>query len=117
MCRSIARVGIDERIVAPAQRGGAVVRFEALRLRPVTGRVVVIARGQTIVPAFGDVELGRSAGRRLSSPIGVNGEFFIDDLGAGRQRMVVRYDGVRYGCGFEVPDRPRVPGGRSTWGR
>jgi outer membrane usher protein len=102
-------VGADERIVAPAQRGGALVRFEALRLRPVTGRVVVIARGRTIVPAFGDVEL-IAAGRRVSSPIGVRGEFYIDDLGAGRQRMVVRYDGVRYGCGFEVPDWPRVPG-------
>jgi hypothetical protein len=66
-------------------------------------------RGQTIVPAFGDAELA-IAGRRLSSPIGVNGEFFIDDLGAGWQRMIVRYDGVRYGCELEVPDRPRVPG-------
>jgi outer membrane usher protein len=102
-------IGVDERIVAPAQRGGALVRFEALRLRPVTGRVVVIAREQTIVPAFGDVELV-VAGRRLSSPIGVSGEFFIDDLGAGWQRMIVRYDGVRYACDFEVPDRVRVPG-------
>jgi outer membrane usher protein len=102
-------IGIDERIVAPAQRGGAVVRFEALRLRPVIGRIVVIVRGQTIVPAFGDAELA-IAGRRLSSPIGVNGEFFIDDLGAGWQRMAVRYDGVRYGCAFDVPDLPRVPG-------
>lgn len=102
-------IGIDERIVAPAQRGGAVVRFEALRLRPVIGRVVVIARGRTTVPAFGDVELV-IAGRRLSSPIGVNGEFFIDDLGPGWQRMIVRYDGVRYLCEFEVPDRPPVAG-------
>jgi outer membrane usher protein len=102
-------IGVDERIVAPAQRGGAVVRFEALRMRPVVGRVVVIARGQTIVPAFGDVELA-IAGRRMSSPIGVNGEFFIDDLGAGWQRMIVRYDGVRYACEFEVPRQPRVPG-------
>ena len=102
-------IGIDERIVAPAQRGGALVRFEALRLRPVTGRVVVIARGRTIVPAFGDVELV-TAGRRVSSPIGVNGEFYIDDLGAGSQRIVVRYDGARYGCGFDVPDGSRVPG-------
>jgi hypothetical protein len=69
----------------------------------------VIARGRTIVPAFGDAELA-IAGRRLSSPIGVNGEFFIDDLGAGWQRMTVRYDGVRYACEFDVPDRPRVPG-------
>jgi hypothetical protein len=61
------------------------------------------------VPAFGDIELA-IAGRRLSSPIGANGEFYIDDLGAGWQRIVVRYDGVRYGCGFDVPDRKRVPG-------
>ena len=71
--------------------------------------MVVIARGRTIVPAFGDADVV-IAGRRLSSPIGVNGEFFIDDLGAGWQRMVVRYDGVRYGCEFEVPDRPRLAG-------
>jgi len=102
-------IGIDERIVAPAQRGGAVVRFEALRLRAVIGRVMMIARGQTIVPAFGDAEVV-IAGRRLASPIGVNGEFFIDDLGAGLQRMFVRYDGVRYTCELEVPHRPRVPG-------
>jgi outer membrane usher protein len=102
-------IGIDERIVAPAQRGGAVVRFEALRLRPVTGRVVVNARDRTIVPAFGDVEL-QIAGRRMSSPIGVNGEFFLDDLGAGWQRMIVRYDGTRYACEFDVPDVPSVPG-------
>ena len=57
-------IGVDERIVAPAQRGGALVRFEALRLRPVIGRVVVIARGRTIVPAFGDVDLV-AAGRRI----------------------------------------------------
>ena len=103
-------IGVDERIVAPAQRGGALVRFEALRLRPVTGaRGGDRARGRTILPAFGDVELV-IAGRRMSSPIGVNGEFYIDDLGAGWQRIVVRYDGARYGCGFEVPDQPRVPG-------
>jgi outer membrane usher protein len=59
-------VGVEERIVAPAQRGGALVRFESLRLRPIVGRVVVVsARGQTIVPAFGDIELA-IAGRRTS---------------------------------------------------
>lgn len=103
-------IGSDERIVAPGQRGGALVRFEALRLRPVIGRVIVILRsGLTIIPVYGDVEL-LVAGRRFVSPIGKNGQFYLDDLGPGWQRLVVRYEGVRYGCGFEVPDRLRQPG-------
>jgi hypothetical protein len=68
------------------------------------------------VPAFGDAEL-TIAGRRLSSPIGVNGEFFLDDLGAGWQRMVVRYEGVRHGCESKCRIFRARPGKRSMWGR
>jgi hypothetical protein len=77
---------------------------------------VVIARGRMIVPAFGDADLA-IAGRRLSSPIGVNGEFFIDDLGAGWQRMIVRYDGVRMRASSRCPIGRAWRAKRSTWGR
>lgn len=102
-------VGVEERVVAPAWRGGALVQFAASTVRAVVGRVVVVIAGRTFVPAFGDVEL-IVGGRQIASPIGTRGEFYIEDLGPGWQRIVVRYAGSAYPCAFQVPDDARVAG-------
>ena len=81
-------VGAVERTVAPSLRGGAVVEFPVKRVRSVSGRVVVERGGVERVPAYGDLRVSVD-GARFESPIGRDGEFYLENLPAGRHLAVI----------------------------
>ncbi len=91
-----------ERSSAPPYRGGAQVVFRADERRTVTGTVVLEVNGQTVLPALG--EFAVSVGNRsVSSPIGRDGEFYLENLSPGRHPAVVSFNNVTCQVTFDVP--------------
>lgn len=95
-------LGRTEQVIATTVRGGALVRFDVQRVRSVTGAVRIDSGGQTTVPAFG--ELTAFVGdRRVSSPVGAAGEFWLENVPIGTHTAEVEYG--RGICRFDL----RVP--------
>jgi outer membrane usher protein len=81
-------VGATERTVSPGLRGGALIAFPVRRVQSLSGRVVVEREGATRVPAYGDLRV-EGGGGAVSSPIGRDGEFYLENLPPGRHRAVI----------------------------
>ena len=95
-------VGATERTVSPGLRGGALVAFPVRRVQSVSGRVVVAAGGAARVPAYGDLHV-EAGGTTLTSPIGRDGEFYLENLPPGRHRAVIEEPGGRCAFTLEAP--------------
>ncbi len=101
-------IATTEQIVAPPLRGGAVVTFPAQRLRAVTGRILVVLAGQTVVPAYGELSV-TAEGRQLQSPLGREGEFYLENVPAGRHPAAITYGKTMCSFLLEVPaDAPSL---------
>jgi outer membrane usher protein len=86
------RIDGTRQVVAPPYRGGAVVDFPVRAISIVTGSVVLRQIDRTIEAAHGDLVV-MAGGRRFESPLGWQGEFYLEDLPAGTHEAVVE-DGV-----------------------
>jgi outer membrane usher protein len=89
--------------VAPPYRGGILVRFPVQRVQRSEGRVLLVVDGAERAPTYGEMSVTVD-GRRLVSPVGANGEFYFENLAAGRHRAAIEHgDGT---CAFtlDVPD-------------
>lgn len=91
-----------EQAVGPPYRGGAVVVFRADRWQAVTGTIVLDRGGQTVLPSFGEVTVSLSD-RAVSSPIGGDGQFFLENLPAGKHPAVVVFREVTCKLLLDVP--------------
>ncbi|MBI1993775.1 MAG: fimbrial biogenesis outer membrane usher protein [Deltaproteobacteria bacterium] len=95
-------VGATEKTVAPPFRGGAVVTFPVERIQSVTGALVVELAGQRIVPAFGQLTV-TADGKRLESPIGRQGEFYLENVSPGSHAALLEYKETACQFILEVP--------------
>jgi outer membrane usher protein FimD/PapC len=95
------------RVVSPAYRAGAVVNFDARRLRAYVGTLTIRSAGSTRPAEFIDVTLD-SNGRRVSFVTGRGGEYYIEDLEPGGYRGRAASNGLR--CSFEL----EVPAARAA---
>jgi len=78
-------------VVAPPNRGPAVVKFGAVLFRGVSGKVVVIDGGARIVPAYGDMSFERPGKPAVTSPIGERGEFYLENVPEGAIELRVAF--------------------------
>jgi outer membrane usher protein len=83
-------IGQTEQVIATPLRGGALVRFDVHRMQSVTGALKVEAGGRATVPAFGELVTIAGA-RRIASPVGAKGEFWLTDLPAGRHPAQIEF--------------------------
>jgi outer membrane usher protein len=112
-----SRVGIDdqaipsdyaidstERVVATPLRGAAIIDFPIHRMRALVGTIVIESDGKTVVPAYGDltVTIGE---KPFTSPVGAQGEFYLEGLPGGPHPAVVSYGGGE--CRFTL-DAPAI---------
>lgn len=95
-------IDATERIVAPPNRGGAVVTFPVRKIRSVTGVLVVTKAAERIVPASGELVVEVDGGE-IGSPIGTGGEFYFESLPPGRHPAMVKYSGGTCSFGIDVP--------------
>ena len=95
-------VGAVERTVAPGLRGGALIAFPVQRIQSLSGRVVVERGGATHVPAYGDLRV-EAGGAPVGSPIGRDGEFYLENLPPGRHRATIQEPGGTCVFTLEAP--------------
>jgi outer membrane usher protein len=79
-----------EEVVATGFRSGAIVDFPVHRQQALVGTIVIEEDGKTTVPAYGDLTV-EAAGRQFTSPIGVEGEFYLDSVPSGSHPATVTY--------------------------
>lgn len=79
-----------EKVVAPPYRGGAVVTFPVQRIQRLTGTIVFEQAGQINFPSYGELSL-TADGKQFESPIGRDGEFYLENVPAGKHRAAVTY--------------------------
>jgi outer membrane usher protein len=94
-----------ERRIAPPLRGGALVVFDAARAGGVAGRIELEVGGSIVVPAFGEMTVTGGA-KQLSSPVGRNGEYYLDDLAPGEYEGLVLFRGEACRFSLRVPASP-----------
>jgi outer membrane usher protein len=102
-------IAATERVIAPPFRGGAIVRFPTQRIQNFTGNIAVEISGKIVVPSYGQLTV-TVEGKKVISPLGGKGEFYLENLQPGRYPAeVVFKEGV---CKFElntpVADKPFV---------
>ena len=94
-------VGKPHEQVATTFRGGAVVRFEAHRIQAVSGTVKV----REAVPAYGELTVSGAGDFVQSSPIGAQGQFFLERMRPGSYHAAVEY--AAGSCSFDL-DVPKA---------
>lgn len=92
------------RFVITPLKGGAVVEFEARAIRAVYG-ILVDENGEPLANAF--VELSRDTGP-LRTRTGRDGEFYLENLDAGEQRLVLTGAGRSRECSLVIPESTEV---------
>jgi len=98
-------IGVTERLVAPPIKGGSVVTFPARRVQAFVGILAVETGGRTVTPAYGQLTV-TAEGQAYESPIGRDGEFYLENLPRGPHPAVIDHkDAV---CRFTL-DAPASP--------
>jgi len=81
-------ISTTERMVGPPVKGGSIVTFPARRVQAIIGALVLEIEGRTVTPAYGQLTV-TAAGETFESPIGRDGEFYLENLPRGRHPAVV----------------------------
>ena len=92
------------RSVRPKMNSGVVTAFGVHVLRAYSGAVVVHRDGRDLVPKFARLSLTRE-GRTISSDLGSDGQFYLDDIGPGAYAATIT--GTDVACEFSL----RIPVG------
>jgi len=94
-----------ERMVGPPVKGGSVVTFPARRVQAFIGALVLEIEGRTVTPAYGQLTVS-AEGETFESPIGRDGEFYLENLPRGRHAAVVDHKEALCRFMLETPVSP-----------
>jgi len=97
------QVPAKETSLVPRFRSGVFHDFRVKRFKAVTGQVIASKAGKEIVLRLGRLTL-TAAGEERSCPTGFNGEFYLENLPAGRHIAALLVQGERYRCPIDVPE-------------
>jgi outer membrane usher protein len=102
-------IDATEKVVGPPFRGGAVVSFPVQRIQRILGQITLDDGVSTIVPAYGQLALTAN-GKLFESPIGRQGEFYLENLPAGRHSATVEHKDRTCNFVLDVPklDQPEI---------
>lgn len=95
-------VGATERTIAPPFRGGAVVTFPVERIQSLTGSILLEVSGKTTTPAYGEL-IVTAAGKRFESPVGKQGQFYLENVPPGNHPVVLEYNETVCPFTLQVP--------------
>jgi outer membrane usher protein len=84
-------------------RGGAVVTFPVQRVQIIVGKIALEDSVAITIPAYGQFTLSAN-GKQFDSPIGKQGEFYLENLPAGRYAATVQYREQACNLVVDVPD-------------
>lgn len=95
-------IGNTERTVAGPIRGGAIARFNVSRVQAFLGALEVRAGRARVVPANGEITLWVD-GLPVTFPIGLQGQFYLENLSPGRYPADVAYAGKSCRLSLAIP--------------
>jgi outer membrane usher protein len=98
-------IGTTERLVAPPVRGGSRVTFPVRRVQAFVGTVLMDVRGRAVTPAYGQLTV-TTGGQTYESPIGRDGEFYLESLPPGRHPAVIEHKEGPCRFTLETPTSP-----------
>jgi outer membrane usher protein len=79
-----------QQLIAPPERGGAVVRFAATRVHAIHGKVRVSRNGSIVIPSYGQLTIKNDAGDDISI-VGASGEFYFENVAPGTYAATVLF--------------------------
>jgi outer membrane usher protein len=88
---------------APPYRGGAVVQFPVTRVQRALGSVRIVGLDGQAIARFGEMRI-RAAGQTYESPIGSDGQFYFENVPAGRHNAVITYPDGSCTAAVVVPE-------------
>jgi outer membrane usher protein len=88
--------------IAPPYRGGAIARFPVRRIQRSEGRVIVVAAGGEQAAAYGTLTIAVE-GETIVSPLGAAGEFYFENVPAGKHEAVVTHAQGTCTLTLEIP--------------
>lgn len=91
-----------ERTIAPSYRGGAVVTFAVKKLQAFQGKAQLLRAGENVSPAFGELTVTVN-GAVISSPIGTDGAFYLENLPPGAWPAEILFEGNACRFSMAVP--------------
>ena len=92
----------DAMLLAPPFRGGAIALFRAPRPSRVTGQFVVLRDRGVVTPANWGLVIATPAGS-ISSGLGSDGAFYVEDLPPGDYTATIEGDGLQCRTTLHVP--------------
>jgi outer membrane usher protein len=98
-------IGVTERTVGPPVKGGSVVTFPARRVQAFIGTLAVETARGTLTPAYGELTV-TAGGETFGSPIGRDGEFYLENLPRGRHAAIIEHKDARCRFTLEAPVSP-----------
>jgi outer membrane usher protein len=98
-------ISTTERMVGPPVKGGSVVTFPARRVQAFIGSLVLEIEDRTVTPAYGQLTV-TAGGETFESPIGRDGEFYLENLPRGRHAAVVDHKEALCRFTLETPVSP-----------
>jgi outer membrane usher protein len=103
------KIAALDKNIAPPERSGAMVVFAVTKLRSFTGKILVEVGGKTTIPAYGQLSVIVD-GQEVRSPIGRDGEFYLETLSPKRYDAQVQYEGGICKLQVDIPkvDQPVV---------
>jgi outer membrane usher protein len=95
-------IDATDKVVAPPFRGGALVTFPVQRIQRATGTVALHDSGQSVIPAYGQLTVTAN-GKQFDSPVGKQGEFYLENVPPGRHPATVEYKNKMCEFVLDVP--------------
>ncbi len=92
-------VAETDRTIAPSYRGGAVIAFPVKKLQAFQGTLELRRGAEVVVPVYGDLAVVTKE-ETLHSPIGANGEFYLENLPLEQLPATIEFEGKS--CAFVV---------------
>ena len=97
------RIDDLERTVAGPMRGGALARFRVARVQAFSGVVEIGSGLASVVAANGELNLVVE-GKRQQFPVGLQGQFYLENVAPGRYEAEVAYAGRKCRFTLALPD-------------
>lgn len=85
------RMDTTKEYVSPSFRGGAVVKFKPTRFQAVTGKLFLLEGAKRAAAEYAAIELTVGS-QTVSSVVGVDGEFYLENVPAGTYHVRLRID-------------------------
>jgi outer membrane usher protein len=97
--------GNSSKLITTPERSGVVIKFTAQRIQAFFGKILVqTATNTSLVPSYGQITFDLKD-RKVSSPLGIDGEFYLENLPTGNHTALVEYEGSECWFNIDVPHK------------